>query len=320
MGGEEEGLLGSTEWAEAHADELRAHAAVYVNSDGNGRGYSTNEWLAIRLEQIHNTTASPKISPILKRTTRHSNGCACSGHSPNAAAPRIAKEDSQTRRSAHRSARFGLGLHRRSWITSALRRSIWATAARMVAAFTIPSTTIFIGTPISPTRIFRYGTLRWPETIGTVVMPLWPMPTCCPTTSPTSPTPSRSTPMRLDKLWKSKSDEINERNKELEEGVFSAIADPKKTLATTEDGGCSAVLELRAVGARRLRRSCATASRTITKRPCRKLAAGTRSRLLPQTAVLAQVERAPDAAGRPARPPLRSSTRSTRRECTRAMA
>src|SRR2546426_1754243 len=37
--GEEEGLLGSTEWAETHADELRAHAAVYVNSDGNGRGY-----------------------------------------------------------------------------------------------------------------------------------------------------------------------------------------------------------------------------------------------------------------------------------------
>jgi N-acetylated-alpha-linked acidic dipeptidase len=37
--GEEEGLLGSTEWAEAHADELRTHAAVYVNSDGNGRGY-----------------------------------------------------------------------------------------------------------------------------------------------------------------------------------------------------------------------------------------------------------------------------------------
>jgi N-acetylated-alpha-linked acidic dipeptidase len=37
--GEEEGLLGSTEWAEAHAEELRAHAAVYINSDGNGRGF-----------------------------------------------------------------------------------------------------------------------------------------------------------------------------------------------------------------------------------------------------------------------------------------
>jgi N-acetylated-alpha-linked acidic dipeptidase len=37
--GEEEGLLGSTEWVEEHADELKRKAAVYINSDGNGRGY-----------------------------------------------------------------------------------------------------------------------------------------------------------------------------------------------------------------------------------------------------------------------------------------
>jgi N-acetylated-alpha-linked acidic dipeptidase len=37
--GEEEGLLGSTEWAEAHATELRQKAVAYINSDGNGRGY-----------------------------------------------------------------------------------------------------------------------------------------------------------------------------------------------------------------------------------------------------------------------------------------
>lgn len=37
--GEEEGLLGSTEWAEAHAKELGQKAVVYINTDGNGRGY-----------------------------------------------------------------------------------------------------------------------------------------------------------------------------------------------------------------------------------------------------------------------------------------
>lgn len=37
--GEEPGLLGSTEWAETHADALRQKAAVYINSDSNGRGY-----------------------------------------------------------------------------------------------------------------------------------------------------------------------------------------------------------------------------------------------------------------------------------------
>jgi N-acetylated-alpha-linked acidic dipeptidase len=37
--GEEPGLLGSTEWVESHADELKAHAVAYLNSDTNSRGY-----------------------------------------------------------------------------------------------------------------------------------------------------------------------------------------------------------------------------------------------------------------------------------------
>ena len=37
--GEEEGLIGSTEWAEQHADELRQHGVVYINSDSNSRGF-----------------------------------------------------------------------------------------------------------------------------------------------------------------------------------------------------------------------------------------------------------------------------------------
>jgi N-acetylated-alpha-linked acidic dipeptidase len=37
--GEEPMLLGSTEWAETHAEELKQKAVVYINSDGNGRGF-----------------------------------------------------------------------------------------------------------------------------------------------------------------------------------------------------------------------------------------------------------------------------------------
>jgi len=37
--GEEPGLLGSTEWVEQHERELRDKAAVYINSDGNSRGF-----------------------------------------------------------------------------------------------------------------------------------------------------------------------------------------------------------------------------------------------------------------------------------------
>ncbi|MFZ9262266.1 MAG: transferrin receptor-like dimerization domain-containing protein [Chitinophagaceae bacterium] len=37
--GEEPSLLGSTEWVEDHADELKKKAVVYLNSDGNSRGF-----------------------------------------------------------------------------------------------------------------------------------------------------------------------------------------------------------------------------------------------------------------------------------------
>ncbi|MGE0461489.1 MAG: M28 family peptidase [Vicinamibacterales bacterium] len=37
--GEEWGLLGSTEWAEKHAAELRDKAAVYINTDSSGKGW-----------------------------------------------------------------------------------------------------------------------------------------------------------------------------------------------------------------------------------------------------------------------------------------
>jgi N-acetylated-alpha-linked acidic dipeptidase len=37
--GEEPGLLGSVEWVETHVKELQEHAVAYINSDTNGRGY-----------------------------------------------------------------------------------------------------------------------------------------------------------------------------------------------------------------------------------------------------------------------------------------
>jgi N-acetylated-alpha-linked acidic dipeptidase len=37
--GEEQGLLGSTEWVEAHQAELEKHAVIYINSDSNSRGF-----------------------------------------------------------------------------------------------------------------------------------------------------------------------------------------------------------------------------------------------------------------------------------------
>jgi len=60
--GEEPGLLGSTEFAEEHYDELRAHAVAYVNSDGNGRGYLGIEG-SHTLEKFSNDVARDVADP-----------------------------------------------------------------------------------------------------------------------------------------------------------------------------------------------------------------------------------------------------------------
>ncbi len=65
--GEEPGLLGSTEWAETHADELTAHAVAYINSDGNGRGYFRAEG-SHSLENFVNGVAKDIIDPETKMT------------------------------------------------------------------------------------------------------------------------------------------------------------------------------------------------------------------------------------------------------------
>ncbi|HTY40619.1 MAG TPA: transferrin receptor-like dimerization domain-containing protein [Thermoanaerobaculia bacterium] len=50
--GEEEGLFGSTEWVETHADELASRGVAYLNSDGNGRGFL-------------NVGGSPALEPVV---------------------------------------------------------------------------------------------------------------------------------------------------------------------------------------------------------------------------------------------------------------
>ena len=60
--GEEPALLGSTEWAEFHADELKEHAVAYFNSDGNGRGFFRAEG-AHSLENFINSVVKDVQDP-----------------------------------------------------------------------------------------------------------------------------------------------------------------------------------------------------------------------------------------------------------------
>ena len=69
--GEEPGLLGSTEWAETHADELKRKAVIYINTDSNGRGYlfaQGNGQLQRFVNQAASDVADPQTGvPVAER-------------------------------------------------------------------------------------------------------------------------------------------------------------------------------------------------------------------------------------------------------------
>jgi N-acetylated-alpha-linked acidic dipeptidase len=59
---EEPMLLGSTEWAETHAAELKQKGLVYINSDGNGRGFLNVEG-SHSLQHLVNAVAADVSDP-----------------------------------------------------------------------------------------------------------------------------------------------------------------------------------------------------------------------------------------------------------------
>jgi N-acetylated-alpha-linked acidic dipeptidase len=63
--GEEPALLGSTEWVEAHGAELERHAVVYINTDSNGRGYLDMSG-SHTLEHFVNGVAKAVVDPEAK--------------------------------------------------------------------------------------------------------------------------------------------------------------------------------------------------------------------------------------------------------------
>ena len=220
--GEEEGLLGSTEWAEQHADELKQHAAVYINSDGNGRGYlgmsgshslekfmngvakDVNDpekdypaWRRLRLERIANTPTDQR-EEVRKRADLRM-GALGSGSDYTAFIDHLGIASLNLAYGGE----DGGGIYHSIyddfyWYTHfsdtdfrygrALAQTIGLAAMRMADADLLP-----------------YDFTDFADTVGKYVD-------------------------ELEKLWKSKGDEIKERNKQLEEGVYVAITDPKKTL------------------------------------------------------------------------------------------
>ena len=85
---EEPGLLGSTEWAEEHAAELKQKAVLYINTDGNERGFLGVEG-SHDLEHFVNQVAGDVTDPethvsVAERTRAKIRTDALDAHGPNA--------------------------------------------------------------------------------------------------------------------------------------------------------------------------------------------------------------------------------------------
>jgi N-acetylated-alpha-linked acidic dipeptidase len=80
--GEEPMLLGSTEWAEAHAAELQQKAVAYLNTDSNGRGYlgtSGSHTLEHLVNEVAREVEDPEAKiPVWKRAQAHALAAASS--------------------------------------------------------------------------------------------------------------------------------------------------------------------------------------------------------------------------------------------------
>jgi N-acetylated-alpha-linked acidic dipeptidase len=73
--GEEWGLLGSTEWAEEHADELATKGAVYINTDSSGKGWLTaggSHGLQAFMNEVARDVADPRTGqPVFEEARKH---------------------------------------------------------------------------------------------------------------------------------------------------------------------------------------------------------------------------------------------------------
>jgi len=218
--GEEPALLGSTEWVETHADELAAKAVAYLNSDTNNRGY-LDIGGSHSLENFINDVARDIEDPETKLTVWKRAQLRAIADATSADARQEARQRADLRIEA-----LGSG----SDFTPFLQHvgvatlnlgfggegggGIYHSIYDDFKWFTTYDDTAFV-----------YGRAL-AQTVGTAVMRL----------ADAEVLPFQFTDLaetvtkyakEVEKLAKDKQDEIRERNRELDEGLFTATADPR---------------------------------------------------------------------------------------------
>ena len=221
--GEEPGLLGSTEWAEEHADELRAHAVAYINSDSNGRGYLGIEG-SHTLEKFINGVSRDIFDPETKLSAWKRNQLR---EIANAKSPEQRQEIRQ--RADLRIPALGSG----SDFTAFLQHdgvaslNIGFSGEDGGGIYHSIYDDFYWYTHFSDTD-FVYGRAL-AQTGGTAVMRLADA-DLLPFEFADFADTVQTYVKELKALSQKMRDDIAERNRELEEGVFSATNDPKKPL------------------------------------------------------------------------------------------
>lgn len=220
--GEEPGLLGSTEWVETHLSDLKQHAVAYINSDSNGRGFFRASG-SHDLERFINDVARGIQDPEknisiwqrahLLRIARAAN---------------TEERDEARKRADFRINALGDGSDYTAFMDHAGISALNLGFGGENDADSYHSIyddfywyTHFVDTD------FAYGRAL-AQTGGTAVMRLADADLI-----PFEYTALADTSAKylkdLEKLLKDKHDEFTERNLELQEGVFTAAADPHKT-------------------------------------------------------------------------------------------
>jgi N-acetylated-alpha-linked acidic dipeptidase len=219
--GEEQGLLGSTEWVEAYADELATKAVAYLNTDSNGRGYA---FLAgsHSLEAFINEVARDIEDPHTRLSVWKRQQLRAIADAPSQEA-----RDSVRRRTDLRIAALGSGSDYTPFLQHAGIASLhlgfggeddggiyhsiyddfkWYTTfndSSFVYGRALAQT---VGTAVmrlADADVVPYQFTAFAETVGRYVK-------------------------EVEKLLQEKRDTVRERNRQLDEGVFAATADPRE--------------------------------------------------------------------------------------------
>ncbi|MGC2890752.1 MAG: transferrin receptor-like dimerization domain-containing protein [Candidatus Acidiferrum sp.] len=219
--GEEPGLLGSTEWVETHAEELSKHAVAYINSDGNGRGYLMLAG-SHTLEKFMNGIARDIQDPETKLTAWKRDEMRALER-----APEDKKQEVRQRPDLHLSA-LGSGSDYTPFLQHVGIASLDIGFGGEDGGGIYHSIydDFYWYTHFSDTT-FVYGRAL-SQTGGTAMMRLADA-DLLPFDFGDFAETMQTYVHELKDLSKKMQDEVRERNREIDEGVFTATADPKKT-------------------------------------------------------------------------------------------